>query len=391
MFILLIGLIAIASAAETHYRLYQHPADRDRVLWSDKEKGGQDVGVTIYRSIERPGYYRVSYNSDTGTESTDSSQSVLVRPANQANLDQLLAIPVSYCTIWNDIGMQNLKECVQIWEPQCPDNFVALGAVSSNPEKQKFGPNDGDIYCVNKAYTTKGDVSQDLTHVWGSANEAKVEVDISVSVAKSNPDAITSFALQALVPGYEPDIYFLNKNKVGISDDKPIKSLTYTAFTYSEWIPTSDMKISGADLSNALLTNQDQGYQVRFQYNETLSFYLPSCLDINNVDVTVTVEVPNVEAGNNEKSFVNVTDIYVCDQDNTILHSHTNSKNGIVVLPHQIRQLSLNGKYYDQTVKINGTVTKEFYSFPESKTEPLSQYATCQRNTMGNFQFVISP
>ena len=58
MFILLIGLIAIASAAETHYRLYQHPADRDRVLWSDKEKGGQDVGVTIYRSIERPGYYR---------------------------------------------------------------------------------------------------------------------------------------------------------------------------------------------------------------------------------------------------------------------------------------------------------------------------------------------
>jgi len=113
MIVLLFAWIGVVSSASM--KLNRHPADNMISIWNDKGSGA-NKNVSIWKSVARPGYYRVGDVAVTGYH---KPKGFLVRLTDQDDFDKILQLPVSYCTVWNDSHLPTNTK-VQIWRVVCP-------------------------------------------------------------------------------------------------------------------------------------------------------------------------------------------------------------------------------------------------------------------------------
>jgi len=378
---LLFVWIGVVSA---RLELNRHPADKLEEIWNDSGSGVTNR-ISIYRSVARPGYYRVGDTAFTVKPHDDTErkpEGFLVRLTHPENFDQILKLPKSYCTVWNDRHLPT-KNKVQIWRVVCPDNFVALGHVATSGSV----PLPGDVYCVNSTYTTVG-ILRDWDAIWDEkevgTKQKKIAIIATANTLQSN--MLTINAVGVTDKGYfSSPPNFLLTSKVHPSRDKPVKAIRL--FNFNNFNKTKDQKVLEdkvnvfSDLfSNTFYNPLARSDNTTVKFNETISFVLTNddCAIIPGVKVTVDVKVPILKKGNLSEEYSTVKlGNYICGDNVVVPHVLNFAEKNIKTPAKSLYSISVVGKRFFSTITFSGKITKEFYvADPETKSINGEEYST---------------
>jgi hypothetical protein len=130
-------------------------------IWDDAGSGAEH-NVGFFRPVPRAGYYALGHYAHASYAVPRDTVVIVVKEKTRG----ALAAPLNYERIWTDAG-SGAKRNVAVWWPSCPDNYVALGLVTTSGAK----PSTEAIRCVRQDLTAPAEQGEEI---WNdSASGAK--------------------------------------------------------------------------------------------------------------------------------------------------------------------------------------------------------------------------
>ena len=250
-------------------------------VWDDSGSGAhRDVG--FFRPIPRAGYHVLGHYAHASHAAPRDTIVMVVKEKTPG----ALAAPLNYEPIWTDRG-SGAKRNASVWWPSCPDNYVALGLVTTSGAKP---PTDA-VRCVRQDLTAQAEVGAQIWNDSGSgANRDFAAWRISANNAPAGEayvapgtfighsshakvGAQNARALKLKLPLRESPRSLPAPELKGYGPPSPFESNTVTSVVYLPFVAVNDPGWSQAKMAKDSpyykLVRTDRFKLIEHAYNRT--------------------------------------------------------------------------------------------------------------------------